>query len=47
MKVTVEVSPEDLAVVTQQIMKAAGPEAMSKTWMAIGELSNEDDWQVD
>ena len=37
MKITVEVSPEDLAVVTQQIMKAAGPEAMSKIWMAIGE----------
>jgi hypothetical protein len=37
MKITVEVSPEDLAVMTQQIMKAAGPEAMSKIWMAIGE----------
>jgi hypothetical protein len=37
MKITVDVSPEDLAVMTQQIMKAAGPEAMSKIWMAIGE----------
>ena len=37
MKITVEVIPEDLAVMTQQIMKAAGPEAMSKIWMAIGE----------
>jgi len=37
MKITVEVSPEDLAVITEQIMKAAGPEAMSKIWMAIGD----------
>jgi hypothetical protein len=37
MKITVEVTPEDLAVMTQQIMKAAGPEAMSKIWLAIGE----------
>jgi len=37
MKITVEVNPEDLAVMTQQILKAAGPEAMSKIWMAIGE----------
>jgi hypothetical protein len=37
MKITVEVSPEDLAVITEQVMKAAGPEAMSKIWMAIGD----------
>ena len=37
MKITVEVSPEDLAVMTQQIMKAAGPEAMSKIWLTIGQ----------
>jgi len=37
MKITVEVSPEDLAVITQEVMKAAGPEAMSKIWMAIGD----------
>ena len=36
MKITVEVNPEDLAVITEQVMKAAGPEAMSKIWMAIG-----------
>ena len=34
MKITVEVSPEDLAFITEQAMKAAGPEAMSKIWMA-------------
>ena len=37
MKITVEVSPEDLAIITEQVMKAAGPEAMSKIWMAIGD----------
>ncbi len=36
MKITVEVSPEDLGIITEQMMKAAGPEAMSKIWMAIG-----------
>ena len=36
MKITVEVNPEDLAVITEQLMKAAGPEAMSKIWIAIG-----------
>jgi hypothetical protein len=36
MKITVEVNPEDLAVITEQVMKAAGPEAMSKIWTAIG-----------
>ncbi len=36
MKITVELNPEDLAVVTEQVMKAAGPEAMSKIWMTIG-----------
>ena len=36
MKITVEVNPEDLAVITEQVMKAAGPEAMSKIWITIG-----------
>ena len=36
MKITVEVNPEDLAVITEQVMKAAGPEAMGKIWMSIG-----------
>ena len=36
MKITVEVNPEDLATITEQVMKAAGPEAMSKIWMSIG-----------
>ena len=36
MKITVEINPEDLATITEQVMKAAGPEAMSKIWMAIG-----------
>ncbi|ADP71666.1 hypothetical protein Rvan_2448 [Rhodomicrobium vannielii ATCC 17100] len=36
MKITVEVSPEDLAVMTQEVMGAAGPEAMSKIWAALG-----------
>ncbi len=37
MKITVEMNPEDLAVITAEVMKAAGPEAMSKIWMAIGD----------
>jgi len=37
MKITVEINPEDLAVITQEVMKAAGPEAMSRMWMAIGD----------
>ncbi len=37
MKITVEIDPKDLAVITEQVMKAAGPEAMSKIWMAIGD----------
>jgi hypothetical protein len=36
MKITVEVNPEDLAIITEQVMKAAGPEAMSKIWIEIG-----------
>ena len=36
MKITVDVSPEDLAVMTEQVMKAAGPEAVSKIWMTLG-----------
>ena len=36
MKITVEVNPEDLAIITEQVMKAAGPEAVTKIWMAIG-----------
>ena len=35
MKITVEVDPQDLAVITEQMMKAAGPEAMSSIWIAI------------
>jgi len=37
MKITIEVNPEDLSVITEQVMKAAGPEAISRIWMAIGE----------
>jgi hypothetical protein len=37
MKITVEMNPEDLAVITQEVMKAAGPEAMSRIWMNIGD----------
>ncbi len=37
MKITVELNPEDLAAMTEQVMKAAGPEAMSKIWMALGD----------
>ena len=37
MKITVEINPEDLAVITEQVMKAADPEAISKIWMAIGD----------
>lgn len=36
MKITVDVTPEDLATIAEQVMKAAGPEAMSKIWMTIG-----------
>jgi hypothetical protein len=37
MKITVEVTPEDPAVITEQVMKAAGPEAISRIWMAMGD----------
>jgi hypothetical protein len=37
MKITVEVNPEDLAIMTDGVMKAAGPEAISKIWMEIGQ----------
>jgi hypothetical protein len=37
MKITVEVSPEDLAVITQEVMKASGPEAMSRIWMMVAD----------
>ncbi len=37
MKITVDIDPKDLAVITEQVMKAAGPEAFSKIWMAIGD----------
>ena len=37
MKITVEVDPEDLSVITEQVLKAAGPEAVSKIWMVIGQ----------
>ncbi len=37
MKITVEMDPQDLATLTEQVMKAAGPEAVSKIWMAIGQ----------
>ena len=37
MKITVDVTPEDLAAITEQVMKAAGPEAASKIWMAVGQ----------
>ena len=36
MKITVEIDPHDLGVITEQVMKAAGPEAISKIWMSIG-----------
>lgn len=36
MKITVDIDPADLGVITEQVMKAAGPEAVSKIWMAIG-----------
>ncbi len=35
MKITIEINPEDLAIITEQVMKAAGPEAMSNIWIAI------------
>jgi hypothetical protein len=37
MKITIELTPEDVAIITGQMMKAAGPEAISKIWMAIGD----------
>jgi|NGEPerStandDraft_6_1074524.scaffolds.fasta_scaffold374756_2 hypothetical protein len=37
MKITVEVNPEDLSAITDQVMKTAGPEAVSKIWMMIGQ----------
>ena len=37
MKITVEIDPEDLAVITEQVMKSAGPEAVSKIWMMVGQ----------
>jgi hypothetical protein len=37
MKITVELNPEDLAAITEQVMKVAGPEAISKIWMAVGD----------
>jgi hypothetical protein len=37
MKITVEVDPEDLSVITEQVLKAAGPDALSKIWMVIGQ----------
>lgn len=37
MKITVEVDPKDLAAITEQVLKAAGPEALSKIWMTIGQ----------
>ncbi len=37
MKVTVELDPQDLSAITEQVMKAAGPEAVSKIWMMIGQ----------
>jgi hypothetical protein len=37
MKITVEASPEDLTAITEQVLKAAGPEAVSKIWMMIGQ----------
>ena len=36
MKITIEVEPQDLAVITEQVMKSAGPEAVSKVWMMVG-----------
>ncbi len=37
MKITVEVDPQDLSAITEQIMKAAGPETVSKIWMLVGQ----------
>lgn len=37
MKITVEVTPDDLSEITEQIMKAAGPEAVSKIWMMVSQ----------
>jgi hypothetical protein len=41
MKITVEVNPEDLSAITEQVLKAAGPEAVSKIWMMIGQQIRE------
>jgi hypothetical protein len=41
MKITVEVNPEDLSAITEQVLKAAGPEAVSRIWMMIGEQIRE------
>jgi hypothetical protein len=35
MKITIEVEPEDLATITDHVMKGAGPEAVSKVWMMV------------
>ena len=37
MKITVEVDPEDLSIITEQVLKAAGPEAVSKIWAVLGQ----------
>lgn len=37
MKITVEVNPEDLAAITAEVMKGAGPDAIGKVWMAVGD----------
>ncbi|PNG25716.1 hypothetical protein [Methylocella silvestris] len=37
MKITVELDPKDLSAITEQVLKAAGPEALSKLWMEIGQ----------
>jgi hypothetical protein len=37
MKITVEVDPDDLSAITEQVLKAAGPETISKIWMMIGQ----------
>lgn len=41
MKITVDVDPEDLSVITAQVLKAAGPEALGKIWMVIGQQISE------
>jgi hypothetical protein len=37
MKITVELDPEDLSAITEQVLKAAGPEALSKIWAVLGQ----------